>query len=462
MTSTAASPPSVPGTWRGLPASQQPEWPDDGRLKAVTSELARLPPLVFAGECELLRERLAAVTRGEAFVLQGGDCAETFEGATADAIHAKLQTLLQMALVLTYGASVPIVKIARMAGQFAKPRSRPTEVREGVELPAYRGDAVNGFEFTRQARTPDPDRLLRAYHCSAMTLNLCRAFTTGGYADLRQAHGWNQDFVRESPSGQHYERLADEIDRALAFMRACGADPQELRTVELYTSHEALLLDYEQALTRPDSGARYDTSAHFLWIGERTRAAGSAHVNFARGIRNPIGAKLGPSATPEEVLSLAAALNPAGEPGRLTFISRMGAARVRDLLPPLIRAVSRAGTPVAWVCDPMHGNTFEAPTGHKTRRFRDVLEEVHGFFDVHRALGTHPGGIHIEFTGDNVTECVGGSHEIAEDDLHQRYETACDPRLNRSQSLDLAFMVAESYRHPRGEAAAGHRLPASS
>jgi 3-deoxy-7-phosphoheptulonate synthase len=465
MTTAATGTPSRPGTWRGLPATQQPEWPDRGRLNAVTSELAGLPPLVFAGECELLRERLAAVTRGEAFVLQGGDCAETFEGATAEAIRAKLQTLLQMALVLTYGASVPVVKIARMAGQFAKPRSRPTEVRGSTELPAYRGDAVNGFEFTQEARTPDPGRLLRAYHCSAVTLNLCRAFTTGGYADLHQAHGWNQDFVRESPSGQHYERLADEIDRALAFMRACGANLQALRSVELYTSHEALLLDYEQALTRSDSGTRlqYDASAHFLWIGERTRTVGGAHVNFARGIRNPIGVKLGPSATPDEVLALAAALNPSGEPGRLTFISRMGAARVRDLLPPLIRAACRAGTPVVWVCDPMHGNTFEAPSGHKTRRFDDVLEEVHGFFDVHRALGTHPGGIHIEFTGDNVTECVGGSHEIAEDDLHQRYETACDPRLNRSQSLDLAFTVAESYHQTPGRAAdARGRLPASS
>jgi 3-deoxy-7-phosphoheptulonate synthase len=448
MTAATTGAAPLPEAGPATPAGQQPDWPDRGRLTAVTSELAKLPPLVFAGECELLTERLAAVTRGEAFVLQGGDCAETFDGATAEAVRAKLQTLLQMALVLTYGASVPVVKIARMAGQFAKPRSRPTETRDGIALPAYRGDAVNGFEFTPAARTPDPGRLLRAYHCSAATLNLCRAFTTGGYADLNQAHGWNQDFVRESPSGQHYERLADEIDRALAFMRACGANPAELRSVELYTSHEALLLDYEQPLTRsdPDTGRRYDASAHFLWIGERTRDLSGAHLEFARSIRNPIGVKLGPSATPGEVLALAAALNPAREPGRLTFISRMGADRIRDLLPPLIQAVSRAGTPVAWVCDPMHGNTFEAPSGHKTRRFDDVLAEVHGFFDVHRTLGTHPGGIHIEFTGDNVTECVGGSHQIAEGDLYQRYETACDPRLNRSQSLDLAFTVAESYR----------------
>jgi 3-deoxy-7-phosphoheptulonate synthase len=434
------------------PAVQQPEWPDDDRLRAATSELATLPPLVFAAECDRLREHLAAVTRGEAFVLQGGDCAETFEGATAEAVRAKLQTLLQMAVVLTYGASVPIVKIARMAGQFAKPRSRPDEVRDGVALPAYRGDAVNGFEFTRQARTPDPGRLLRAYHCSAATLNLCRAFTAGGYADLHQAQGWNQDFVRESPAGQQYERLAEEIDRALAFMRACGANPAELRSVELYTSHEALLLDYEHALTRtdPGTGLNYDASAHFLWIGERTRALDGAHIAFARDIRNPVGVKVGPSATPAEVLALAEALNPAGQPGRLTLITRMGAARVTELLPPLIQAVDRAQIPVAWVCDPMHGNTFEAPSGHKTRRFDDVLAEVHGFFDVHRKLGTHPGGIHIEFTGDNVTECVGGSYQIAEADLHQRYETACDPRLNRSQSLDLAFTVAESYRRKPG------------
>ena len=434
-------------TWRGLAARQQPNWPDRQRLKAVTSELAALPPLIFADECDQLRERLAAVTRGEAFILQGGDCAETFEGATAGAVRAKLQTLLQMALVLTYGASVPVVKIARMAGQFAKPRSSQTETRDGVELPAYRGDAVNGFDFTPEARAPDPDRLLRAYHSSAVTLNLCRAYTTGGFADLRRAHAWNQDFVRTSPSGQSYERLAGEIDRALAFMHACGADPQELRSVELYSSHEALLLDYEDALTRTDfhTGLRYDASAHFLWIGERTRALGDAHIEFARGIDNPIGVKLGPSATPAEVLALAEALNPDGLSGRLTFITRMGAARVRDLLPPLVEAVRGAGTPVAWICDPMHGNTFEAPGGYKTRRFSDILAEVHGFFEVHRALGTHPGGIHMELTGDNVTECVGGSHQIAEHDLHQRYETACDPRLNRSQSLDLAFTVAERY-----------------
>src|SRR5215510_5560546 len=317
--------------WRDRPAAQQPGWPDRAAVEAVTREIARLPPLVFAGECDVLRERLGAVTQGEAFLLQGGDCAETFAGSTAAAVRAKLQTLLQMAVVLTYGASVPVVKIGRMAGQFAKPRSRPTEIRDGVELPAYRGDAVNGLEFSAQARTPDPGRLLSAYHSSAVTLNLCRAFTTGGYADLHQVHAWNQDFVADSPAGQRYERLAGEIDRALSFMRACGADPAELRTVELYSSHEALLLDYEQALTRLDSrtGRAYDTSAHFLWIGERTRATGGAHVEFARSISNPIGVKIGPDATAEDVLALMRALNPGRQPGRLTLITRMGAGRIR-------------------------------------------------------------------------------------------------------------------------------------
>jgi 3-deoxy-7-phosphoheptulonate synthase len=446
MTATA-DPMAAPASWRGLPAAQQPEWPDSGRLQAVTDELAGLPPLVFAGECDVLRARLAAVARGEAFVLQGGDCAETFAGATADAVRAKLQTLLQMAVVLTYGASVPIIKIGRMAGQFAKPRSRPAEMRDGVELPAYRGDAINGFEFTAQARTPDPARLLRAYHCSAVTLNLCRAFATGGFADLHQVHAWNQDFVAQSPAGQRYERLAGEIDRALAFMRACGADPEELHAVEFYSSHEALLLDYEQALTRRDSrtGEPYDTSAHFVWVGERTRDLHGAHIEFASAIRNPVGVKIGPDAKPADVLALVARLNPDRDPGRVTLITRMGAERVRDALPPLIKAVIAEGIEVPWVCDPMHGNTFEAPSGHKTRRLHDVLDEVQGFFEVHRSLGTHPGGIHIEFTGDNVTECVGGSQEIVADDLHQRYETACDPRLNRSQALDLAFIVADSY-----------------
>ena len=434
-------------SWRELPAVQQPDWPEPERVRAVTAELAGQPPLVFAGECDQLKERLAAVAAGEAFVLQGGDCAEMFAASNADAVRERLETLLQMALVLTYAASVPVVKIGRMAGQFAKPRSQAMESRNGVELPAYRGDAVNGFEFTPESRRPDPERLLRAYHSAAVTLNLCRAFAVGGYADLHQAHAWNQDFVGQSPAGQRYERLAGEIDRALAFMRACGADPEELHGVELYSSHEALLLEYERALTRIDgrTGLPYDTSAHLVWIGERTRDLDGAHVELARQIRNPIAVKLGPTASAEDALALIERLNPDDEPGRLTFITRLGAGKIRDVLPPLVETVAERGSPVAWVCDPMHGNTFAAPSGHKTRRFDHVVDEVAGFFEVHRALGTHPGGIHVEFTADDVTECIGGGHEIVEGDLHQRYETACDPRLNRRQALDLAFTVAEMY-----------------
>ncbi|MES9544274.1 MULTISPECIES: class II 3-deoxy-7-phosphoheptulonate synthase [unclassified Actinomadura] len=434
--------------WRALPALQQPDWDDPAEVRAVAAELAAQPPLVFAGECDQLKAQLADVARGEAFVLQGGDCAETFEGSNADAVKNKLKTLLQMAVVLTYAASVPVVKIGRMAGQYAKPRSKPVEVRGGLELPAYRGDAVNGFGFDAASRRNDPNRLLKAYHCSAVTLNLCRAFTKGGYADLRQVHAWNQDFVAQSPAGRRYEQLAGEIDRALTFMKACGVNPDEFHGVEFYSSHEALLLEYERALTRIDhlSGLPYDVSAHFLWIGERTRQLDGAHVEFLRHIRNPIGVKLGPTTSADDALALIKRLNPDGEPGRLTFITRMGAGRIREALPPLIEKVNQSGAPVAWICDPMHGNTFEAPSGHKTRRLDDVLDEVAGFFEVHRALGTHPGGIHIEFTGDDVTECVGGGQGLAETDLHQRYETACDPRLNRGQSLDLAFMVAELYR----------------
>ncbi|MEV4298523.1 class II 3-deoxy-7-phosphoheptulonate synthase [Microbispora rosea] len=435
-------------TWRDLPAAQQPDWPDRAELDKVVAELASLPPLVFAGECDQLKESMAAVARGEAFVLQGGDCAETFAGATAENVRNKLKTLLQMAIVLTYAGRVPVIKIGRLAGQFAKPRSKPMETRDGVELPAYRGDMVNGFDFTAEARRPDPNRLLRAYHSSAVTLNLARAFTKGGYADLRQVHAWNQDFVAESPAGRRYEQLAREIDQALSFMRACGADPEEFHTVEFYSSHESLILDYDRALTRIDSrtGLPYDVSAHMVWIGERTRQLDGAHVEFFSRIRNPIGVKLGPTTSPEEALALIDKLNPDNEPGRLTFITRMGAGKVRDALPTLVEKINASGATVAWVCDPMHGNTFEAPSGHKTRRLDDVLDEVAGFFEVHHALGTHPGGIHIEFTGDDVTECVGGGHAIVEEDLALRYETACDPRLNRGQSLDLAFRVAELYR----------------
>ncbi|MEU9126775.1 class II 3-deoxy-7-phosphoheptulonate synthase [Kitasatospora sp. NPDC048540] len=435
-------------SWQSLPAAQQPEWPDQEALRKTLADLASYPPLVFAGECDQLRARLGAVARGEAFLLQGGDCAEAFDGVSAEQIRNKLKTLLQMAAVLTYAASVPVVKVGRIAGQYSKPRSKSTETRDGVTLPVYRGDSVNGFEFTPESRIPDPERLKRMYNASAATLNLVRAFTTGGYADLRQVHAWNQDFVRNSPAGQRYEKLAREIDNALAFMNACGVAPEEFKTVEFFSSHEALILDYETALTRTDSrtGHLYDVSGHMVWIGERTRQLDHAHIEFASKIRNPIGVKLGPTTTVDEALTLIDRLDPDREPGRLTFITRMGAGKVRDHLPDLVEKVTATGAQVVWICDPMHGNTYEAETGHKTRRFDDVLDEVKGFFEVHRALGTHPGGIHVELTGDDVTECVGGGDEVFEDDLHQRYETACDPRLNRSQSLDLAFLVAEMYR----------------
>ncbi|MEU1718554.1 class II 3-deoxy-7-phosphoheptulonate synthase [Nocardiopsis dassonvillei] len=432
--------------WRSLPAEQQPDWPDPEALSDALTDLASYPPLVFAGECDQLRARLGAVARGEEFLLQGGDCAEALDGVSADQIRNKLKTLFQMGAVLTYAGSVPVVKVGRIAGQYGKPRSSPTETRDGVSLPSYRGDAVNGRAFTARDRRPDPERLKRAYHASAATLNLVRAFTTGGYADLSQVHAWNRDFVRDSPAGRRYERLAREIDNALAFMRACGVtDAEAVRTTEFYSSHEALLLDYETALTRVDSrtGGLYAVSGHMVWIGERTRRLDGAHVEFASRIRNPVGVKLGPGAEPDDVLALVDKLDPDREPGRLTLITRMGAGRVRDRLPALVEKVTASGARVAWVCDPMHGNTFTAGSGHKTRRFDDVLDEVRGFFEVHHALGTHPGGIHVELTGDDVTECVGGGSRIGVDDLRRRYETACDPRLNRSQSLDLAFLVAE-------------------
>ncbi len=438
-------------TGNSRPAAQQPAWPDPELLGEVTAELSRLPELVFAEECDRLRERMGAVARGEAFVLQGGDCAETFAGVTADAINGKLRTLLQMAVVLTYGASVPVVKIGRLAGQYAKPRSQPTETRGGVTLPAYRGDAVNGLGFTPAERRPDPRRLLRMYESSAATLNLVRAFSTGGYAGLHHARDWNRAFITDSPAGRRYEELADDIDRSLRFMEACGVTSQQLHAVEFFVSHEGLLLDYEKALTRTDprTGHAYAGSGHLLWIGERTRDLDGAHVaHFAR-VRNPIAVKLGPGATADEALGYAAELNPRNEPGRLTFVVRMGAERVRDRLPVLVEKVRAAGAVVAWVCDPMHGNTFVAPSGHKTRRFGDIMDEVQGFFQVHRALGTHAGGLHVELTGDDVTECVGGDDVLVED-LHRRYETACDPRLNHRQSLELAFRAAEMLLDPLG------------
>jgi 3-deoxy-7-phosphoheptulonate synthase len=429
-------------------AAQQPTYPDQAALDAAVAKLRRQPPLVFAGECDDLREKIAAVSRGEAFLLQGGDCAETFEGVTADNVRNKLRVLLQMAVVLTYAASVPVVKVGRLAGQYAKPRSSDLETRDGVSLPAYRGDAVNGFEFTPETRIPDPTRLVDVYHASAATLNLARAFVTGGYADLRQVHSWNTDFVRDSVAGQRYEVMANDIERALTFMSAIGADPDEFHRVDFHTCHEALVLEYEHAMTRIDSRTEkpYDVSAHFVWIGERTRQLDGAHVELLRHIQNPIGVKLGPTVTPDEAIALAERLNPDNQAGRLTFVTRFGAGRIRDGLPNLVEKVTAAGLDVAWVCDPMHGNTFEASSGYKTRRFDDVIEEVQGFFDVHRSLGTWPGGIHVELTGDDVTECVGGGEDLAEIDLSNRYESVCDPRLNRVQSLELAFLVAEMLR----------------
>ncbi|GAA1961612.1 3-deoxy-7-phosphoheptulonate synthase class II [Nocardioides panacihumi] len=432
-----------------LGAAQQPAYPDAEAVQAAVDKLRTKPPLVFAGECDDLTGRIAAVTRGEAFILQGGDCAETLAGVTADNVRAKLRVLLQMAVVLTYAASVPVVKIGRLAGQYAKPRSNDSETREGVTLPAYRGDAVNGYDFTPESRVPDPQRLVDVYNASAATLNLVRAFVTGGYADLRQVHTWNQDFVKGSPFAAKYEALAGEIDRAMAFMQAIGvADPDEFHRVDFHSSHEALILEYEHALTRIDSRTQqpYDVSGHFVWIGERTRQIDGAHVELLSRIKNPIGVKLGPSTSPDDAISLAAKLNPTNEPGRLTFITRFGASRIREGLPPIIEKVTAEGLQVAWITDPMHGNTFEAPSGYKTRNFDDVLDEVQGFFDVHRALGTWPGGLHVELTGDNVTECLGGGEMLTDADLAHRYESVCDPRLNRVQSLEMAFLVADMLR----------------
>jgi 3-deoxy-7-phosphoheptulonate synthase len=432
----------------GLIAAQQPTWPDADAVKEAVAELESFPPLVFAGECDNLKAKIAQAANGNAFWLQGGDCAETFVGATADSIRNRIKTILQMAAVLQYFSSLPVVKVGRMAGQFAKPRSNDNETREGVTLPAYRGDAVNDLEFTTKSRTPDPKRLVRVYNTSSATLNLVRAFTQGGFADLRQVHTWNRGFAADARFSARYEEMANEIGRAIQFMASAGVDPESFKSVDFYSSHEALILEYEKALTRIDSRTEnpYDVSAHFLWIGERTRQLDGAHMDFAQKIHNPIGVKLGPKTTPEEVLAIIAKLNPDNEAGRLTFITRMGAGLIREKLPPLIESVKKSGAIVLWVCDPMHGNTYEAPSGYKTRKFDDVLDEVRGFFEVHKKLGTHPGGIHIELTGDDVTECVGGGDQISHEDLASRYESACDPRLNHTQSLELAFLVAEMLR----------------
>jgi 3-deoxy-7-phosphoheptulonate synthase len=430
--------------WRTLPIKQQPTWPDAAAVEAASAEIATLPPLVFAGEVDVLRERLAAAARGQAFLLQGGDCAETFAGATADQIRNRVKTVLQMAVVLTYGASTPVIKMGRMAGQFAKPRSSDTETRGDVTLPAYRGDIVNGYDFTPESREADPRRLVQGYHTSASTINLVRAFTQGGFADLREVHRWNQGFAR-NPANVRYEQMAHDIDKAIKFMEAAGADFDELRRVEFYTGHEGLLMDYERPMTRIDSrnGTPINTSAHFLWIGERTRDLDGAHVDYMSRVRNPIGVKLGPTTKIDDMLRLIDKLDPHREPGRLTFITRMGSGKIRDALPPLLEAIKRVDANPLWVADPMHGNGLTTPNGYKTRRFDDVVDEVKGFFEAHRAAGTHPGGIHIELTGDDVTECLGGSEQIDEDTLATRYESLCDPRLNHMQSLELAFLVAE-------------------
>ena len=446
-TVTHSTSPTAPAeSWRTRPAAQQPQWPDRAALRAVVADLHRRAPLTLAEECDRLRDKIAAVARGDAFLLQGGDCAETFAAATAGTLRRKLTLLHQMATVLSYTSSVPVVKVGRIAGQFAKPRSSPTETRDGVTLPVYRGDAVNGPGFSLSSRTPDPERLKRVYEASAATLNLLRSLTGGGHADARAVHDRSHDFTSLRPPGEVHERLARDIDSAMRFMAAFGVRDNTPAT-DFFTSHEALLLEYESALTRLDdrTGKPYDLSGHMVWIGERTRQLDGAHVEFASRIRNPLGVKIGPTTRPDDALALIERLDPAGEPGRLTFITRMGSGAVRDRLPELVEKVTASGAPVAWVCDPMHGNTVEAPSGHKTRHLDRVLDEVAGFFEVHRALGTHPGGLHLELTGEDVTECVGGAREIREDRLHLRYETACDPRLNRDQALELAFTVAERH-----------------
>jgi 3-deoxy-7-phosphoheptulonate synthase len=438
-------------SWRKFPAAQQPDWPDADALKKAEARLSALPPLVFAGEARHLTRDLAEVANGQAFLLQAGDCAESFVDYSADSIRDKLKIILQMAVALTYAAGVPVVKVGRIAGQFAKPRSAETETVGDVALASFRGHMVNDDAFDAEARRPDPERLIAAYQQSASTLNLLRAFTKGGFADLSQVHLWNQQFVASSTEGQRYERIASEIDRALRFMAACGIDlgaEAGLHQVDFFTSHEALILPYEECLTRVDSltGDPYDCSAHMVWIGDRTRQLDGAHVEFFRGICNPVGCKIGPTCTPAELAALCERLNPDRLPGRLTLIIRLGADRVEELLPPLVRAVEAEGHPVVWACDPMHGNTFTSAGGRKTRRFDEILSELRSFFAVHRDEGTWPGGLHIELTGDDVTECLGGAEEILEGDLGVRYTTTCDPRLNGRQALDLAFQAAEFLR----------------
>ena len=444
----------APDSWRGKEIRQVPAYEDQAALENVEQTLASYPPLVFAGEARRLKAQLGRVAEGQAFLLQGGDCAESFAEFRADNIRDTFRVMLQMAAVLTFGAACPIVKVGRMAGQFAKPRSAPTEAQDGVELPSYRGDIVNGIEFEAAARQPDPARLIRAYNQAAATLNLLRAFAQGGFADLHKVHQWNQQFLANSPQGKRYEELAGRIEETLDFMKACGITPDDvpqLRETDFYTSHEALLLSYEQALTRVDSlsGEWYDCSAHFVWVGDRTRQPDSAHIEFLRGVQNPIGMKCGPSLDPDELVCLIEMLNPENEPGRLTLIVRMGADKVESGLPPLVRAVKRSGQKVVWACDPMHGNTVKSSTGYKTRAFDRILAEVKSFFAVHRAEGTYAGGVHFEMTGQDVTECIGGAQAISEASLGDRYHTHCDPRLNASQALELAFLISEQLKVER-------------
>jgi 3-deoxy-7-phosphoheptulonate synthase len=446
--------PWTPDSWRQKPIQQVPVYPDQQVLADVETKLATFPPLVFAGEARQLKRALADVAHGNGFLLQGGDCAESFLEHRADNIRDFFRVFLQMAVVLTFAGGSPVVKVGRLAGQFAKPRSSPTEKKGGVELPSYRGDIINGPEFTTAARTPDPQRQIEAYRQSAATLNLIRAFAMGGYADLERVHQWNLGFVKDSPQGHRYQELADRITETMGFMRACGItsdNTPQLKTTNFYTSHEALLLGFEQAMTRLDStsGDWYATSGHMLWIGDRTRQPDHAHLEFCRGVKNPIGLKCGPSLEPDGLLRLIDMLNPKDEAGRLTLICRFGADKAASQLPKLIRAVKKAGRTVVWSCDPMHGNTITAASGFKTRPFDRILSEVETFFAVHRAEGTHAGGVHVEMTGQNVTECTGGATAILDSDLSARYHTHCDPRLNADQSLELAFLVAERLKLER-------------
>ena len=441
----------TPDSWQNLAAAQQPGWEKSDGYSKVISEITNYPPLVFAGEVRALKQQLADAARGDGFLIQGGDCAETFDDFRADSIRDKLKILLQMSVILTYGASCNVVKLGRIAGQFAKPRSSDTETRDGLELPSYRGDAVNDIKFIEKNRKPNPKRLLRTYNQSAATLNLLRAFTTGGFADLNKVHVWNQEFIAQSPQGQRYEKIAKSIDDALTFMKAVGITSDNtaaLKLTEFFTSHEALLMGYEHALTRQDSLTEkwYDCSAHFLWIGDRTRQPDGAHVEFLSGVDNPIGIKVGPTIIEDELITLCEKLNPENEWGKLTLITRMGADAIRNKLPPIIKSIKENDQNVLWVCDPMHANTYKTENGFKTRHFNTILEELEHFFAIHHAEGTIPGGVHFELTGDNVTECLGGAREISDEDLNSRYETACDPRLNNEQSLELAFLVTDLLR----------------